>query len=152
MGERNRLRKHENRQERLTGGQGKNSEPRKAIQIRDRIKELRPRVRAGELLPHPENWRVHPTSQAAALRGVLNHVGYASALVARELPDGTLQLIDGHSIREAAGDRLPSPRCTAGFRLEQNAVVPVLDGELEACLPTMGGPEGLQKNDLALGR
>ena len=29
------------------------------MQIRDRIKELR-RVRAGELRPHPHNWRTHP--------------------------------------------------------------------------------------------
>ena len=28
------------------------------MQIRDRIKELR-RVRAGDLKPHPKNWRVH---------------------------------------------------------------------------------------------
>jgi hypothetical protein len=63
--------------------------------IRDRIKELR-RVKAAELRPHPNNWRVHPQSQQDALRGVLAEVGYADALLARELPDGTLQLIDGH--------------------------------------------------------
>jgi DNA modification methylase len=80
-------------------------EPRKAIQIRDRIKELR-RVRAGDLVPHTENWRVHPSSQVAALRGVLNHVGYASALIARELPNGTLQLIDGHLRAELAPDAI----------------------------------------------
>jgi len=65
------------------------------MMIRDRIKELR-RVRAAELRPHPNNWRVHPQSQQDALRGILAEVGYADALLARELPDGTLQLIDGH--------------------------------------------------------
>ena len=65
------------------------------MKIRDRIKELR-RVKAGLLRPHPNNWRVHPKSQQDALRGVLAEVGYADALLARELPDGTLQLIDGH--------------------------------------------------------
>jgi len=65
------------------------------MMIRDRIKELR-RVKAAELRPHPNNWRVHPQAQQDALRGILAEVGYADALLARELPDGTLQLIDGH--------------------------------------------------------
>jgi hypothetical protein len=65
------------------------------VRIRDRIKELR-RVQASLLRPHPNNWRVHPTSQQDALRGILAEVGYADALLARELPDGTLELIDGH--------------------------------------------------------
>ena len=30
------------------------------------------------------------------MRGLLNEIGYAGALLARELPDGKLQLIDGH--------------------------------------------------------
>ncbi len=65
------------------------------MNIRDRIKELR-RVKAGQLRPHPKNWRTHPESQQDALRGVLAEIGYADALIARELPDGSLQLIDGH--------------------------------------------------------
>jgi DNA modification methylase len=65
------------------------------MQIRDRIKELR-RVRARDLLANPKNWRVHPKAQTAALRGLLAEVGYADALIARELADGRLQLIDGH--------------------------------------------------------
>lgn len=69
------------------------------IQIRDRIKELR-RVRARELLPHPKNWRRHPQAQVAALRGLLDEIGYADALLARELPDGRLMLIDGHLRKE----------------------------------------------------
>jgi len=93
-------------EDRITfGARGNKPAQRKTVKIRDRIKELR-RVRAGDLVPHPENWRVHPSSQAAALRGVLNHVGYASALIARELPDGTLQLIDGHLRAEIAPDAI----------------------------------------------
>ncbi|MGD0897652.1 MAG: ParB N-terminal domain-containing protein [Thermoguttaceae bacterium] len=65
------------------------------MKIRDRIKELR-RVRAGDLRPHPMNWRTHPQAQRDALCGVLAEIGYADALLARELPDGSLQLIDGH--------------------------------------------------------
>ena len=66
-----------------------------ASPIRDRIKELR-RVSADKLRPNPRNWRTHPQAQRDALRGVLAEVGYAGALLARELPDGSLELIDGH--------------------------------------------------------
>jgi hypothetical protein len=72
-------------------------------QIRDRIKTLR-RVRAGDLLINPKNWRRHPKAQADALRGLLEETGYADALIARELPDGRLMLIDGHLRRETTPD------------------------------------------------
>jgi hypothetical protein len=65
------------------------------MQIRDRIKEFR-RVQADQLRPHPRNWRTHPPAQQDAMRGVLAQIGYADALLARELPDGSLQLLDGH--------------------------------------------------------
>lgn len=65
------------------------------MQIRDRIKELR-RVPAAQLRPHPKNWRIHPPEQQDALRAVLAEIGYAGALLARELDDGSLELIDGH--------------------------------------------------------
>src|SRR5271155_1770546 len=73
--------------------------------IRDRIKELR-RVPASELRPSPRNWRLHPRAQQAALAGVLAEVGYADALLARELPDGSLELIDGHLRAETTPDGL----------------------------------------------
>ena len=73
------------------------------MKIRDRIKELR-RVSAKELLPNPKNWRTHPKQQQDALRGVLAEVGLADACLARELPDGSLMLIDGHLRAETLGD------------------------------------------------
>jgi ParB-like chromosome segregation protein Spo0J len=73
--------------------------------IRDRIKELR-RVPARELRPNPKNWRTHPKAQREALRGVLAEIGYADALLARELPDGSLELVDGHLRAEATPDAL----------------------------------------------
>ncbi len=63
--------------------------------IRDRIKEFR-RVPARLLRPNPHNWRTHPQRQRDALRGVLAEIGYADALLVRELPDGALELLDGH--------------------------------------------------------
>jgi len=73
------------------------------MQVRDRIKELR-RVKASALRPHPRNWRLHPPAQQDALRGVLAEIGYADALLARELPDGQLELIDGHLRAETTPD------------------------------------------------
>ena len=74
------------------------------MKIKDRIKELR-RVRASQLTPHPKNWRTHPEKQAMALRGILTEIGYADALLAREMPDGTLQLVDGHLRAETTPDQ-----------------------------------------------
>jgi hypothetical protein len=73
------------------------------MQIRDRIQELR-RVPASELRPNPRNWRTHPDAQRDALRGLLAEVGYADALLARELDDGSLELIDGHLRAETTPD------------------------------------------------
>ena len=61
-------------------------------------------MKAGLLRPHPNNWRTHPPSQQDALRGVLAEIGYAGALLARELPDGSLELIDGHLRAETTPD------------------------------------------------
>ncbi len=69
------------------------------MSLRDRIVGLE-RVRADQLVPHSLNWRNHPKQQRAALEGILREVGIAGAVLARRLPDGRLQLIDGHLRRE----------------------------------------------------
>jgi len=63
--------------------------------FRDRIKELR-RVQAKELVANEKNWREHDLRQQDAMLELLSEVGYADALVAYELPDGRLKLINGH--------------------------------------------------------
>ncbi len=65
------------------------------MSIRQRIVEL-VWVPAQELKPHPLNWRSHPPKQRQVLKALLEEIGYADALLARRLPDGSLQLIDGH--------------------------------------------------------
>ena len=69
---------------------------------RDRVKELR-WVKASELIPNPRNWREHPKAQQDALRGVLDEVGIADAVIARETAAG-LELIDGHLRQDILGD------------------------------------------------
>ena len=73
------------------------------MQIRDRVKEFR-RVKASELLVNPKNWRQHPQAQLDALSGVLGEIGFAGAELCRELPDGSLMMIDGHARASLSGD------------------------------------------------
>jgi DNA modification methylase len=77
------------------------SSPKKRGSVPDRVVEL-VRVRAGELVENPKNWRRHPERQRAALRGLLREIGYADALLARRDGD-RLILIDGH-LRKSLGD------------------------------------------------
>ncbi len=102
--------------------------------IRDRVVELR-RVPVRELLPNPRNWRRHPPAEQAALRGALDEIGYADALLARETDSG-LELIDGHLCAETTPD----------------AVVPVLvldvnEAEADKLLATLDPLSALAETD-----
>lgn len=68
---------------------------KKKTGFRDRIKSLR-RVKAGELIANPKNWRTHPDEQRSAMRGVLEEIGFAGAVVARETKSGEIEIVDGH--------------------------------------------------------
>jgi DNA modification methylase len=125
------------------------------LNIRNRVRELRT-VKAAELTPNPRNWRTHPKAQQDALRGILAEVGYADALLARELPDGSLMLVDGHlraettpeqevpvlvlDISEAEADKLLLSLDPLAALAETNAVA------LDALLREVDtGSEGLQQ-------
>src|SRR5215831_8329644 len=71
--------------------------------IRNRIKGHR-RVRAGDLVPHEWNFRTHPEAQRVAMEAIYEEVGFARSLLAYELPDGRLKLIDGHLRRDIDPD------------------------------------------------
>ena len=75
--------------------------------IKDRIKELR-KVAASSLIPNPKNWRTHPIAQQEALTGILEEVGFAGGLLAREIEGGQLMLIDGHLRADLLGDEVVS--------------------------------------------
>ena len=96
------------------------------MHIRDRIKELR-RVPARNLRPNPRNWRVHPARQQEALKGILAEIGYADALLARELPDGSLELIDGHLRAETTPDALVPVLVLDVSEAEANKLLALLD-------------------------
>src|SRR5271165_4628141 len=73
------------------------------MSIHNRIKGHR-RIRAGDLVPHEWNFRTHPELQRRALLAVYDEVGFARSLLAYELPDGRLKLIDGHLRRDLDPD------------------------------------------------
>tara|TARA_R110002020_G_scaffold276392_1_gene491755 strand:+ start:574 stop:1191 length:618 start_codon:yes stop_codon:yes gene_type:complete len=62
--------------------------------IRNRIKNFE-KIRAGDLIPNPKNWREHSAAQRDGLQAMLDKVGYADAVIVRETPEGYM-LIDGH--------------------------------------------------------
>ncbi len=123
------------------------------MKIQDRIKELR-RVPARELVHNPKNWRTHPDSQRKALNGVLAEIGYADALLARELPDGTLQLIDGHLRAETTPDQNVPVLILDLDEKEADLLLAVLDplsamaGANDALLATM--VDNIDTNNAAL--
>ena len=71
--------------------------------IRNRIQGHR-RVRAGDLVPHELNFRLHPELQKSALQALYREVGFARSLLAYALPDGRLKLLDGHLRRDLDPD------------------------------------------------
>ncbi len=107
------------------------------MHIRDRIKELR-RVRASDLRPNPRNWRTHPDRQRDALRGVLAEIGYADALLARELADGTLELVDGH-LRAETTPEVEVPVLVLDLSEQEAAKLLVLLDPLAALAETDSG-------------
>jgi hypothetical protein len=62
-------------------------------------------VRAGDLVPHPRNWRRHPPGQRRALEDSLHELGDIRSLLGYRLPDGRIQLIDGHLRRDLDPER-----------------------------------------------
>ena len=71
---------------------------------RIRIREHR-RVLARDLVAHPFNPRIHPDFQKSALRDIFAEIGFARSLLVFELPDGRLQLIDGHLRQQLLSDQ-----------------------------------------------
>ena len=66
--------------------------------------ELR-KVPANTIRPNPWNWRLHPQAQRDALTEIVEEIGFAGALIARETPDG-LELVDGHLRQDMFKDEL----------------------------------------------
>lgn len=96
------------------------------MELRDRIIDFR-RVPADELLANPKNWRTHPAGQRDALQGVLAEVGFVDAMLARQLPDGSLELIDGHLRQELSADAVVPVLVTDLTEAEADIVLATFD-------------------------
>lgn len=103
--------------------------------IRNRIVE-HVQVRAGELVPHPHNFRRHPPRQKAALAASYAEVGFARSLLGYRLADGRIQLIDGHLRRDVDPDMLVTVE-----------VLDVTDEEARKLLLTLDPLTGLATTD-----
>ena len=77
------------------------------MQVRIRFDTSKPptMIRGRDLVPNPLNWRSHPQHQGDALRGILAEVGVTDVLKGVRLPDGRVQLIDGHLRAETLPDQ-----------------------------------------------
>lgn len=73
--------------------------------LRNRIKDHR-KVRLGDLVPHELNPRRHSDVQRSALQQLYQEIGFARSVLAYELPDGRLKLIDGHLRRDLTPDAI----------------------------------------------
>ncbi|MCK5608239.1 site-specific DNA-methyltransferase [Candidatus Pacearchaeota archaeon] len=63
-------------------------------------------VRAGDILPNPDNWRVHNKAQIDAYRAMVESIGYAGAQMVFKTDDGDLMMIDGHMRQTEHPDQL----------------------------------------------
>jgi DNA modification methylase len=108
--------------------------------VRDRVTEL-VRVRAGDLIPNPANWRRHPERQRAALRGLLREIGYADALLARREGE-YLVLIDGHLRQGLDPDQIVPVLVLDVTKAESQALLATLDPLAALALPD---PEALAR-------
>jgi hypothetical protein len=93
-------------------------------------------VRAGDLVPHPLNFRRHPQHQREALAASLEEVGFARSLLGYKLPDGRIQLIDGHLRAEHDPDALVTVE-----------LVDVTEDEARKLLLTLDPLAALAEND-----
>ena len=77
------------------------------LSLRDRVVEMK-RVKASDLVDHPENFRRHEADQQRALTTMLSEIGFAGVVLTRKLPGGKLQIIDGHLRKALAGsEKIP---------------------------------------------
>jgi hypothetical protein len=106
--------------------------------VRNRI-QRHVRMRAGDLVPHELNPRLHPENQRAALAALYDEVGFARSLLAYPLPDGRLKLIDGHLRQSLDPDMVVDVE-----------VLDVNDAEARALLLSLDPLAGLASNDSAI--
>lgn len=110
--------------------------------FRDRVLRL-DRVKSSELIQNPKNWRTHSESQERALKGVLSEIGWTDALIARQLPDGRLELIDGHLRQSVDPDEVVPVLVVDVTEEESDKLLTILDP-----ITAMAGIDTAKLNEL----
>lgn len=87
--------------------------------IRDRVVDFR-RMKAEEIAVNPKNFRKHPEGQRSALKGILQEIGVAGALLTyhSERNGGRLTLIDGE-LRKTDNPQLEWPVIVTDLKDEE---------------------------------
>lgn len=94
--------------------------------MRDRVIEL-VRLPASQLVEHPSNPSIHSDQQRAIVGRLMHDVGMVDVLKGRRLPDGRVQIFDGHLRRDIAGDEVVPVIITDLDESEFNAVTAQFD-------------------------
>ncbi len=99
---------------------------------------------AGDFLANIKNWRIHPTNQRNALKGILNDVGWVTGVIVNKT---TGNVIDGHARIEEAlkfGEEVPVPYIEVELsQEEEEKVLATFDP-----LSSMAVPDKEQLGDL----
>ena len=74
-------------------------------EVQNRVQEL-VYIKASDLRENPANWRRHPEQQKAAMSSAMGRVGIVAPLMGRKMPDGKIELLDGHMRAEISGDAI----------------------------------------------
>lgn len=82
---------------------------------------------ASQLVEHPRNPSIHTDQQRAIVGRLMNDVGMVDALKGIELPDGRVQIWDGHLRRDIAGDEVVPVLITDLSEEEMNAITASFD-------------------------
>lgn len=72
------------------------TQPRPLTEVTNRISRVK-RIPARDLHKNPDNWRTHGESQQEAIQVALRDIGFVAPVIAREMDDGSLMLLDGHA-------------------------------------------------------
>src|SRR3990172_3889343 len=88
----------------MEGIMQKNKKPPENVgEFRNRIKEFK-YIQASQVVGNPKNWHSHGPEQMSLFKKVLGEVGFADAVLVREIEDGKYMLLDGHARLGVIGD------------------------------------------------
>lgn len=105
--------------------------------LRNRIKGHR-KIKASDLIANEKNFREHSPEQKSALQELYGSIGFARSLLAYELPDGRLKLLDGHLRADTTPDEIVDVEVLDVTEAEADVILASID-PLSAMAKTNAG-------------